>query len=111
MKALRIFTLTLAIASVASAGWAQEKSRKQHHGQKPASKQPKGHSADRAIYGYDYMTGHDRDLYRERLREVKSPQERAQFMTEHAQRMQERAKAYGVTLPEPSLAGTNGPRR
>jgi hypothetical protein len=111
MKVLRIFALTLAIVSVASAGWAQDQSRKAYKGKKQASGQRMAASVDRSIYGYDYMTGHDRDMYYQRLREAKNSQERAQFLAEHSQRMQERAKVYGVTLPEPSRAGTRGTRR
>jgi hypothetical protein len=111
MKALRIFTLTLAIVSLASAGWAATSSGKPYPKQKAATSQRMSAVADRSIYGYDYMTGHDRDVYHERLREAKTSQERTQFLNEHAQRMQERAKAYGVTLPEPSFASTNNKRR
>jgi hypothetical protein len=111
MKALRIFALTLAIVSVASAGWAQDQSRKAYKGKKPASGQRMAASVDRSIYGYDYMTGHDRDMYYQRLREAKNSQERNQFLAEHSQRMQERAKAYGVTLPEPTFKRTSGTNR
>lgn len=111
MKALRSLTLTIAIASVATAGWAQSDQRKAVKKQKPGSSQRMAASADRSIYGYDYMTGHDRDMYHARMREAKTSQQRARFMTEHTLRMQERAKAYGVTLPEPSLASGANARR
>jgi hypothetical protein len=111
MKALRICTLALAMVSLASAGMAETSSRKPDKKQKSGMGQRQAASADRSIYGYDYMTGHDRDMYHARMREAKTGQERAQFLAEHSQRMQERAKVYGVTLPDPSIGGRNGARR
>jgi hypothetical protein len=101
----RILPLALAGIFAASIGVAKESARKTHRAPTTYS-QPSAASPDqvpdRQIYGYDYMTGHDRDLYRQRLREAKTSQERAQFLAEHQERMQERAKTYGVTLPPPS---------
>jgi hypothetical protein len=111
MKALRIYTLALAMVSLASAGMAETSSRKPDKKQKSGISQRQAANADRSIYGYDYMTGHDRDVYRARMREAKTSQERAQFMAEHSKSMQERAKTYGVTLPEPTSGGRDKMRR
>jgi hypothetical protein len=101
----RILALALVGIFAASGGVAREHVRNNQRAPITDS-QPSAASmaraADRQIYGYDYTTGHDRDLYHQRLREAKTSQERAQFLAEHAARMQERAKAYGVTLPPPS---------
>lgn len=53
------------------------------------------------ICGYWYMTGHDRDMYRQRLRESKSTHEEAMSLAEHYERMQARARAAGATLTDP----------
>jgi hypothetical protein len=52
------------------------------------------------IYGSQLMTKQERLEYRARMRAAKTQQEREQIRTEHHQRMQERAKARGMTLPD-----------
>jgi hypothetical protein len=58
------------------------------------------------IYGSQLMTRQERSEYRTRLRAAKTAQEREQIRAEHHERMQERAKERGVTLPdEPPARG------
>jgi hypothetical protein len=107
MKAYhRILPLAFVGIFATSVGMTKEQVRKTQQAPTTKSSQPSALSLDQVpdqeIYGYFYMTGHDRDLYRQRLREAKTAQERAQFLAEHKERMRERAKAYGVTLPAPS---------
>lgn len=52
------------------------------------------------IYGSQLMTKQERLEYRARMRAAKTQQEREQIRAEHHQRMQERAKARGMTLPD-----------
>ena len=68
------------------------------------------------IYGRQLMTQQERREYHEQMRSAKSWEEREQFRREHHQRMRERARAKGVTLPDPPPArgpgaapGANGP--
>lgn len=67
------------------------------------------------IYGSQLMTLQERAEYHRRLRALKTEEEREQFRLEHHARMQERAKAKGLTLPEhppadrPIAAAPRGP--
>jgi hypothetical protein len=61
------------------------------------------------IYGYELMTEQERTEHRNRMRSFKTEQEREQYRKEHHKKMQERAKARGVTLPdEPPPRGGKG---
>lgn len=64
------------------------------------------------IYGSELMTQQERNEYRTRMRALKTQEEREQFRKEHHERMKERAKERGVTLPdEPPAKGRGmGPR-
>ncbi len=64
------------------------------------------------IYGSQLMTAQERNEYQQRMRELKTQQERDQFRQEHHAKMQERAKERGVKLPdEPPMQGKGaGPR-
>ena len=58
-------------------------------------------SADQErIYGSQLMTQQERLEYRERLRSAKSIEERNRIRKEHHERMKERARAQGKTLPD-----------
>lgn len=60
----------------------------------------------RQIYGSQLMTRQERIEYRNRIRAAKTAQEREQIRKEHHERMKERAKERGVTLPdEPPMPG------
>lgn len=106
MKGFKILALSLAAVFAASAAAAQHTVRQSAPARTVPSAASLADVPDREIYGYWYMTGHDRDLYRQRLREAKNTQEEALFLAEHQERMQARAKAAGATLPDPPpLAG------
>lgn len=68
--------------------------------------------AQERVYGSQLMTAQERNEYQQRMRELKTQQERDQFRTEHHAKMQERAKERGVKLPdEPPMQGKGaGPR-
>jgi len=58
------------------------------------------------IYGSQLMTQQERAEFHARMRSAKTAMEREQIRNEHHQRMQERAKEQGVTLPsEPPVRG------
>jgi hypothetical protein len=63
------------------------------------------------IYGSELMTKQERAEYRAKLRAAKTEGEREQIRKEHHERMKERAKAQGVTLPDepPAIGGGMGP--
>ena len=45
------------------------------------------------IYGHEMMTAQERKAYREKLRNMKSEEERARFIAQHRARMEDRARA------------------
>lgn len=52
------------------------------------------------VYGSQLMTREERAEYRAKMRSMKTREEREAFRMEHHQKMQERAKAQGKTLPD-----------
>lgn len=52
------------------------------------------------IYGSQMMTRQEREEYRARMRSAATAEEREQIRNEHHERMQERAREQGMTLPE-----------
>jgi len=52
------------------------------------------------VYGSQLMTDEERAEYRARLRSAKTREERDQIRKEHHERMKERAKERGITLPD-----------
>lgn len=62
-------------------------------------------SQDR-IYGSQLMTEQERNEYRNRIRSANNEEERNQIRNEHHERMQQRAKERGLSLPdEPPAKG------
>lgn len=57
------------------------------------------------VYGSEIMTQQERTEYRDRMRALKTEQEREAFRREHHQKMQERAQAQGKRLPDMPPAG------
>jgi hypothetical protein len=64
-----------------------------------ATVQKKAMAQDR-IYGSQLMTAEERNAYRERMKQAKTPAERDRIRKAHHADMQQRAKERGVTLPE-----------
>lgn len=95
----------LALAATAGA-WAQTQPQSQNPTQARAEAQ------ERIIYGNQLMTPQERNEYRQRMRELKTLEEREQFRKEHHAKMQERAKERGVKLPdEPPARGAGAGAR
>lgn len=63
------------------------------------------------VYGSQLMTKQERIEHRSRMRAAKTAEEREQIRKEHHERMKERAKERGVTLPDepPARGGGMGP--
>ncbi len=58
------------------------------------------------VYGSQLMTRQERAEYRVRMRTAKTAEEREQIRKEHHERMKERSRERGVTLPdEPPIKG------
>lgn len=68
--------------------------------------------AQERIYGSQLMTAEERSEYRQRMRELKTQQERDELRKAHHAKMQERAKERGVVLPDqpPARGAGAGPR-
>lgn len=67
--------------------------------------------AAQQVYGSQLMTRQERIEYRNQMRALKTQEERNAFRLEHHQKMQERAKERGATLPDmpPAQGGGMGP--
>lgn len=57
-------------------------------------------AAEDVVYGHQLMTEQELAEHRAKMRSLKTEEEREQYRLEHHERMQERAKARGVTLPD-----------
>lgn len=75
------------------------------------SAEPVANTAQEQVYGSQLMTQKERAAHRANLRAAKTAEEKAQVRAEHHERMQERAKQQGVTLPDspPAIGGGMGP--
>lgn len=58
------------------------------------------------VFGWQLMTEQERLEHRQKMQQMKTEEEREAFRREHHEKMQERARQQGVTLPEePALRG------
>jgi hypothetical protein len=73
--------------------------------------EPASAPAQEQVYGSQLMTQKERAVHRAKMRAAKTPEQMAQVRAEHHERMQERAKQQGVTLPDtpPAVGGGMGP--
>ena len=60
------------------------------------------------MYGEQLFSQQERDDYRKRMQEAKTPEERTKIRDEVHAQAQARAKEKGITLPEPR--GPRGPK-
>jgi hypothetical protein len=72
--------------------------------------QKKAMAQDR-IYGSQLMTAEERNVYRDRMKQAKTPAERDRIREAHHGEMQQRAKERGVTLPEQPRSRATGTGR
>ena len=57
-------------------------------------------SPSASIYGARLMTPEEREAYQAKIRTLKTPEEQNAFRAEHQKKMQERARAQGIMLPD-----------
>ncbi|MFO7603135.1 MAG: hypothetical protein R6X06_04885 [Gammaproteobacteria bacterium] len=61
---------------------------------------PMGVHAQDEVYGWQLMSEQERAEHRAKMQSMKTAEERERFRYEHHQKMEQRAKERGVTLPE-----------
>jgi hypothetical protein len=84
----------------------QDQTRTQLRDQTRDMTQDREQDADGApIFGSQLMTQRERNVYRARMRNLNTPEEREALRLEHHKQMQERARAQGITLPDTPPAG------
>ncbi|AND68842.1 hypothetical protein ATSB10_13880 [Dyella thiooxydans] len=63
----------------------------------------------KTIYGSQLMTPAERNAYRQKMRSLKTAQERQAFRSQHHEEMQKRAQERGMQLPDmPPMGGARG---
>ena len=118
MKHASIVALTLGFSLALpafAAGRAPD--RQDAREETPAAQQAQAQTETRErIYGYELMTPEERLEYQNRMRSLRTQEEREQFRLEHHRLMQDRARAQGKTLPDappmhrgPGSGGGMGP--
>lgn len=55
---------------------------------------------NQVIYDYELMKAHERNEYREQLRQLDSEKERKKFLAQHREKMNHRATALGAQIEE-----------
>jgi len=101
LSALTVATCMMLGTNVSiAADQAQAQQKTQDKAQKPE-----------VVYGSQLMTAEERTEYRAKMRSLKTKEEREALRMEHHQKMQERAKAMGKTLPDmpPAQGGGMAP--
>ena len=95
-------TLSCACGLLVSSTMASERIQEQKQEQVQGQKR---------IFGWQLMTPEERDEYREKMRSLKTREERDAFRLAHHKKMQERAKEIGATIPDmpPALGRGMGP--
>lgn len=104
-RTVMLLGLACAVSLTAENVWAAGQEQSQEKQQTQRQEQER-------VYGSDLMTPEERAEHREKMRSLKTPEEREAFRLEHHKKMQERAKERGVTIPEvpPPHGGGMGPR-
>jgi opacity protein-like surface antigen len=104
MKHLSTLAVALSMAMLASAQ-AADLVQDQTRTQTQATQQVQNREQ---VYGSELMTPQERTEYQNRMRSMKTEQEREALRLEHHKQMQARAKAQGKTLPDMPPAGHGG---
>ena len=63
---------------------------------------------DQDMYGWQLMTPEEREEHRAKMRSLKTREAREAYRIEHHERMQERARQKGVTLPDMPMPQSKG---
>lgn len=91
-----VLSLVLGTAAVSAQQGSQTRDRDQLHRTAPTQAQ----TQQRSIYGWELMSPQERNQYQERMRKATTEQERERIRAEHHERMQERARERGVSIPD-----------
>lgn len=98
-------TLLAAGALAVFPAWAADPQQAKEQDRQAAGVQQKEQAKER-VYGWQLMTEEERSEYRAKMRAAKTKEEREAIRAEHHEKMKERAKEKGVTLPdEPPARG------
>ena len=99
-----ITKLSVLLCAMLFAGWVmaadQDQTRDRDQLQDQDQTQDRDRLQDKDVYGWQLMTPKERNEYQDKIRNLKTEQEREAYRNEHHKRMQERAKEQGITLPE-----------
>jgi hypothetical protein len=80
---------------------ADEQERKQEQDKQQIQQKEQAQNQDpKMMYGWDLMTVKEREEHREKMRGLKTDEERTAYRQEHHKKMQQRAKEQGVTILE-----------
>lgn len=66
-------------------------------------------SQDKMIYGWQLMSVEERAQHRAKMQSFNTEEERAAYREEHHKKMQARAEAQGVDLPDEPIKDRGGP--
>ncbi|MGD8572462.1 MAG: hypothetical protein PVF34_03960 [Gammaproteobacteria bacterium] len=66
-------------------------------------------SQDKMIYGWQLMSVEERAQHRAKMQSFNTEEERAAYRKEHHKKMQARAEAQGVDLPDEPIKDRGGP--
>jgi len=81
--------------------WAADQATTQDRVQTTTQERIRAQDRDQEqVYGSQLMTWQEREEYHNRMRAAKSAEEQERIRNEHHERMQERAKAQGLSLPD-----------
>ena len=88
--------------------FAQDQDRDQEKNREQTQQQLQVQDQDKMVYGWELMSAKERKEFREKMRSLKTEEERTALREEHHKLMQQRAKEKGVTLPAKPLQGNRG---
>ncbi len=107
MKNFGLLVLAAAMCMMQGISFAADKVEAQQQNKAQVQQQDKVQKPA-TVYGSQLMTVEERAEYRAKMRSLKTPEERDALRMEHHQKMQERAKATGKTLPDMPAAHAGG---
>lgn len=107
-KSIAAMTMLFLLLILAGAtGWAADQERERVVDRDRLIAQDR--LSDRDMYGWEMMSREEREEHRARIRSFTNEAEREQYRLEHHDRMEERARTRGVTLPDMPGARGQGP--
>ncbi len=100
MKALSLLLVSFTLALAAHVQ-AADQSRDRVQTRDPSTHTTQAQQQERAqVYGWDLMSEQERKEHQNKMRSLKTEQEREAYRQEHHKLMQDRAKAQGKAVPE-----------